>query len=238
MQYMKSLKYSDSKFISKIMGPNPLKLLEELMLNNQLAPHSRVCDLGSGQGLTSLFLAKEYNLQVYAADLWSDPQENQAFFDSCQMSYQQLIPVKADAENLPFERDFFDGVVSVDSYNYFGRSETYLDEKLLPFVKKNGLIYLAIPGTKADYRSAYPPELLLSWTPEQLEYMRDINYWKNIFMHSQGAELLYIKEMEGNEELWADWIAQDNPYSVNDRKSIEAGACQYLTFLAVALRCK
>ena len=40
------------------------------------------------------------------------------------------------------------------------------------------------------------------------------------------------------EELWADWIAQDNPYSINDRKSIKAGACQYLTFLAAALRCK
>lgn len=44
----------------KIMGPNPLKLQEELMQNSQLKKGSRVMDLGSGQGVTSVFLAKEY----------------------------------------------------------------------------------------------------------------------------------------------------------------------------------
>ncbi len=41
-----------------------------------------MCDLGSGQGLTSVFLAKEYGFNVYAADLWSDPEENRLFFES------------------------------------------------------------------------------------------------------------------------------------------------------------
>ncbi len=33
-------------------------------------------DLGSGQGITSVFLAKEYGFKVYAADLWSNLYSN------------------------------------------------------------------------------------------------------------------------------------------------------------------
>ena len=150
------------------MGPNPIKLEEELLDGCALPEGSVVCDLGSGQGLTSVFLVKEYGFTVYAADLWSDPDENRAFFDSMGVDREKLIPVKADATDLKFEPEFFDGIVSTDSYNYFGRDPHYLDDKLLPFVKKGGLIYICIPGMKKDLHDDLPPELLLSWTPEQL----------------------------------------------------------------------
>ena len=51
---------------SKIMGPNPLKLCEELLRGANIAKGSRVCDLGSGTGITSVMLAREYGLDVYA----------------------------------------------------------------------------------------------------------------------------------------------------------------------------
>ena len=144
MYYEKSKKYDTPDLRSKIMGPNPIKLEEELLLGHQIPDHAVVCDLGSGQGLTSVFLAKEYGFTVYAADLWSDPAENQAFFDAMGVPRDRLIPVKADASALPFDRDFFDAVVSTDSYNYFGRDPRYLDDKLLPFVKPGGYVYIAI----------------------------------------------------------------------------------------------
>lgn len=114
---------------SKIMGPNPLKLCEELLCGADLAKGSHVCDLGSGSGITSVMLAREYGLDVYAVDLWSDPAENRAFFRQMGVPDGQIHPVKADAaEGLPFERHFFDAVVSIDSYNYFGRDSRYLGE--------------------------------------------------------------------------------------------------------------
>ena len=82
MKYVKSEKYNTPSLQAKIMGPNPIKLEEELLLHHKIPERSVVCDLGSGQGLTSVFLAKEYDFTVYAADLWSDPEENQRFFDS------------------------------------------------------------------------------------------------------------------------------------------------------------
>ena len=238
MRYVKSEKYNTPALQAKIMGPNPIKLEEELLLDHQIPAHAVVCDLGSGQGLTSVFLAKEYGFTVYAADLWSDPAENRAFFDAMGLDRRQIIPVKADATDLPFEKNFFDAVVSTDSYNYFGRDERYLDDKLLPFVKPGGLVYIAIPGMKRDCHDHLPEELLLSWTPEQLDYMHDVDYWRDIVSQCRGAEVLSMREMESNDEVWADWLAQDNEYAVGDRKSMEAGGGKYLNFIAIVLRKK
>ena len=47
------------------MGPNPLKLEEELMESHHIKPGAIVMDLGSGQGITSIFLVKEYGFKVY-----------------------------------------------------------------------------------------------------------------------------------------------------------------------------
>lgn len=236
MKYIKSEKYNTPKLQSKIMGPNPVKLEEELLTDNKIPKGAVVCDLGSGQGLTSVFLAKEYGYTVYAADLWSDPNENREFFDEMGLDRKQIIPVKADASNLPFEKEFFDAVVSTDSYNYFGRDEKYLDEKLLPFVKSGGYIYIAIPGMKKDCHDNLPPELLLSWTPEQLEYMHDVEYWTDMVKKCDGAEIIKVEEMEGNDEVWHDWLIQDNEYAIGDRKSMDAGGGKYLNFIAIVLK--
>lgn len=218
------------------MGPNPVKLEEEMLQNSKIKSGAVVCDLGSGQGLTSVFLAKEYGYTVYAADLWSDPEENRKFFSEMGLDDNQIIPVKADAEALPFEKEFFDAVISTDSYNYFGRDENYLDDKLLPFVKSGGYIYIAIPGMKKDCHENLPSELLLSWTPEQLEYMHDTAYWADMVGRCKGAEVICVEEMESNDEVWEDWLKQDNEYAVGDRKSMEAGGGKYLNFIKIVLK--
>lgn len=236
MKYPLSKKYDTPELMAKIMGPNPLKLEEELLTDHKIPSGATVCDLGSGQGLTSVFLAKEYGFKVYAADLWSDPEENREFFAQMGLTDEQIIPVKADAQNLPFDKDFFDAVVSTDSYNYFGRDPEFLDEKLLPFVKAGGYIYITVPGMKKDCHDDLPPELLLSWTPEQLDYLHDAEYWTDIVSHCKGAEVIKVSEMESNDEVWADWLKQENEYAIGDRKSMEAGGGKYLNFIRIVLR--
>lgn len=237
MKYEKSERYLTPELMAKIMGPNPIKLTEELLRDCKIPENSVIMDLGSGQGLTSVFMAKEYGYTVYAADLWSDPEENRRFFREMGLGDNQIIPVKADATALPFEKEFFDGVVSTDSYNYFGRDKDYLDKCLLPFVKKGGYIYITVPGMKKDLHDNLPPELLLSWTPEQLDYIHDIAYWQEIVAASS-AEVVSVYEMESNEEVWADWLKQDNEYAAGDRKTMEAGGGKYLNFIGIVLRKK
>lgn len=236
MKYIRSERYGTPELMKKIMGPNPVKLEEELLRDHRIPERATVCDLGSGQGLTSVFLAREYGFTVYAADLWSEPEDNRRFFDEMGLSWAQIIPVKADAEQLPFEREFFDAVVSIDSYHYFVRDARFLDDKLLPFVRPGGYVYIAIPGMKQDCHDHLPPELLLSWTLEDLETMHDARYWRNIVSQSRDAEVIDVCEMESNEEVWADWLRQENPYAVGDRRSMEAGGGKYLNFVKIVLR--
>ena len=60
MEFPRTEKY-DKEFIrSNMMGPNSMKILEELLDKIPLRSNMRVLDLGCGNGLTSIFLAKEY----------------------------------------------------------------------------------------------------------------------------------------------------------------------------------
>ena len=103
-------------------------------------------------------------------------------------------------------------------------------------MKNGGYIYISIPGMKKDCHDNLPKELLLSWTPEQLEYMHDVEYWKNIVSQCKGADVIEVSEMESNDEVWADWLKQENEYAVGDRKSMEAGGGKYLNFIKIVLQ--
>ena len=120
-RFPKSSTFPHSLMLEKSMGPNPLKLTEELLDAVGIPAGSVVLDLGSGSGLTSALLAREYGFTVFAADLWSEPSDNMRFFESLGLTNTQIIPLKADATALPFATSFFDAVVSIDSYHYFGR---------------------------------------------------------------------------------------------------------------------
>ncbi len=238
MEYTRSNRYDISLVREKIMGPNPIKLEEELLADHRIPPSATVMDLGSGQGLTSVFLVKEYGFRVFAVDLWSNPTENKRFFDQMGLATEQIIPIHADANDLPFAEEFFDAVISIDSYNYFGRDPEYLGKHLLPFVKHSGYLYIVVPGMKKDCHDNLPAELLLSWTPDQLDYLHDTTYWTNNICQTEGIEILSIHEMESNEEVWNDWLACDNEYARGDRKSMEAGGGRYLNFVAIVLQRK
>lgn len=222
---------------SKIMGPNPLKLCEELLCDASIPRGARVCDLGSGTGITSALLAREYGFDTYAVDLWSDPQENRAFFDSLGISRDTIHPVQADvSQGLPFEHGYFDAVVSIDSYNYYGRDPHYLGERLLPYVKQDGMLYVSIPGMVQDCHGNLPACLLKSWTPEQLDYMHDIDWWRAMIEPTPGVKIVSMQPMPCTDEAWEDWLVCDNEYAAGDRAAVEAGALEYLNTIAIVLR--
>ena len=236
MEFPKSGTFPASIVRSKIMGPNPLKLAEELLDGAEIAAGAVVLDLGSGTGITSALMAREYGFTVYAADLWSEPGDNMRVVESRGLANRQIVPLKADATALPFATEFFDAVVSIDSYNYFGRDSQYLGAKLLPYVKPGGMLYLAFPGMVHDCHDDLPACLLASWTPEQLGYMHDMDWWRTLIEPTEGIEIVSMRQMTCTPEAWADWLACDNEYAKGDRAAIEAGALEYLNTIAITLR--
>lgn len=238
MKYSKSVKY-DTNFIKEnIMGPNPMKLLEELLLIHPISSADTVLDLGCGRGVTSIFLVKEYQARVFAVDLWITPTENKRLFDEMGLTSQQIIPIKAEAHELPFAEEFFDTVICVDSYHYFGLDKEYLGKYLLPLIKHGGYLLVAVPGLKKDIHDNLPPEMLLSWSAEDIQTLHDVAYWKQTVEAAEDAEIVMIDVMEGFDECWNDWLACDNEYAVDDRKAMNAGAGKYMNFIAMIIRRK
>ena len=236
MKYTKSEKY-DSNFIKEnMMGPNPLKMLEELFAFHRIAPNSTVLDLGCGRAITSAFMAKEYGLRVFATDLWIGATDNKRRFDSLGLTSEQIIPIHAEAHDLPYAEEFFDAVVCVDAYHYFGCDEEYLGKHLLPLVKPGGYLLFVVPGLKNDIHHNIPPEMLLSWTAEDIETLHDAAYWRKMLEMTDGIKIISVYEMDGFDEFWNDWLACDNEYAVGDRKSMEAGAGKYMNFISMIVQ--
>lgn len=132
-----------------LMGPNSFRLLDELIRRKPSdARFHRTLDLGCGFALTSFFIANETDADtVYAYDLWIPATENYLRIRENHLE-DRVIPIHGDAMELPFAHEYFDVIVSVDAYHYFGCKEGVFAEKILPFVKKDGYVMIAVPGLK------------------------------------------------------------------------------------------
>ena len=236
MNYPRADRMNPDLIKHNIMGPNPAKLLEEMLNKFPLEPGQTVMDLGCGQGVTSIMLVKEYGLKVFAVDLWISASENWQRFRKEGLTREQIVPIHEDAHQLPFADEFFDAVVSIDSYHYFGLDKAYLGKHLLPLVKSGGYLLLVVPGFHHDVHADIPKELLLTWSAEDLDTIHDADYWRDVISATDGVEILAIKEMESNENCWEDWLATDNEYAVVDRVPMNAGAGKYMNFVAIALK--
>jgi len=236
MKYIKSEKYDPNLIKECMMGPNSIKLLEELLTLHPISPDKTVLDLGCGKGVTSIFLAQECRARVFAADLWISPSENKKRFDAMDPAPHPIIPIRVEAHDLPFAEEFFDTVVSIDAYHYFGLDRNYLGQHLLPLVRHGGHILIVVPGLKKDIHHDIPPEMRLSWSAEDIQTLHDAPYWRRIIEPTPGVEMLLCEELTGFDACWNDWLACDNEYAVGDRKAMEAGAGRYMNLLAMVLR--
>ena len=58
-------------------------------------------------------------------DLWTSPSENARRFELWGID-ENAIPMQLDANRLPFANEYFDLIVSIDAYQYFGRKKNIL----------------------------------------------------------------------------------------------------------------
>lgn len=222
--------YNKEFLEENMMGPNSMRILEELMDGISLKKGSRVLDLGCGRGLTSVFLAKEYDVQVFAVDLWISATDNQKRFAQLGLD-QQIIPIDAQADDLPFAEDFFDAVISVDSYHYFGNNDTFFNEKLRPYLKKNALVALAFPGMKCEVHDHVPEDMKPFWEEEALPMWQSVDWWTQKLQKSLTD--FQIQELSCYDDAWNDWLSTDNPYAVQDRKMIKADGGRFMNLIGL-----
>ncbi|MDL2328133.1 methyltransferase domain-containing protein [Desulfosarcina sp. OttesenSCG-928-A07] len=221
--------YDTDFLMETLMGPNAMRIAEELAGFLPLSPGQRVLDLGCGKGISSILLAKKYGVTVFAADLWISPTENAERFARLGLD-SAIIPLSVDVtKDIPFAHHYFDLIVSVDAYHYFGANEAMLP-LLLPFLKPGGTMAVAVPGFNRDFPEGELPEELRSyWTPEWNFY--SYNWWRRLWEKEPGISMIQCREMDCCEKAWDEWLKAPNPYAKADIAMMEAGCGKYFNLV-------
>lgn len=221
--------YDTAFLLDTMMGPNAMRVTEELAGHLPIAPGMRVLDLGCGKGISSILLAKKYDVTVFAADLWISPTENAERFSNLGLD-AKIIPLSVDAtKDIPFAHEYFDMIVSVDSYQYYGGNPDMLP-KLLPFLKKGGTMAIVVPGFNVDLPEGEPPEELRPfWTPEW--YFYSLTWWRELWEKESGIVVAECREMDCCKQAWEEWLKSPNPHAQGDIPMMEAGGWKYFNLI-------
>lgn len=222
-----------------LMGPNSVRLLEEMLEKCPINEELRVLDLGCGKGLTSLFLAKEMKAQVFATDLWISATENYKQFQEWGIA-DCVIPIHADANDLPYASDFFDVVISIDSFHYFANQADFFETKILPLVKRGGKIIIAMPGLKREIHGS-EPELILEWIQgeeNEFELYHSREWWKSFLEKSNDFEIIQEFDLDNFSIAWNDWFESKHPLAVRDCEYFKKGVDKYLAVVGFVIERK
>lgn len=168
------------------MGPNVLWLTDALTHGLDLQPGMRVLDMGCGTALSSIFLAREFGVEVWAVDLWVPPHDNFARVQEAGLM-ERVYPLHAEGRAYPFQPDFFDAALSVDSYHYWGCEEGQLDY-VAGFVRPGGLVGIVVPG---DAEDRHP-----------LGTFHSAEWWRRLWEKSSTTAVEGSEMLEDGWDLW------------------------------------
>src|SRR4026209_992869 len=154
-RFPRSSRYHPEWVIAGVSGgANSLWMVERLAEALDLRPGMRVLDLGCGRAMSSIFLRREFGVQVWATDLWCNASENFQHIRDAGVE-DGVFPIHADARSLPFATEFFDAIVSIDSFFYYGTDDLYLSY-LARFVKPGGQLGIAGAGLMQEIEGSVP----------------------------------------------------------------------------------
>ena len=214
-------------------GANSLWLTEWLATALDLRPGMRVLDLGCGRASSSIFLRREFGVQVWATDLWFSAAENIQRIRDAGVE-DGVFPLHADARSLPFAPDFFDAIVCIDSFPYFGSDDLYLNY-LAQFVKPGGPIGIAGAGLVREIEGEVPEHLRAWWT-QDLWAFHSAAWWRRHWERTGIVEVELAETMPDGWKLWLDWHRAVAPDNATEIKAIEDDGGRFIGYVRVVGR--
>lgn len=231
MRFPRSTKYHPEWIAASASGgANSLWLTEWLASALNLKPGMRVLDLGCGRAASSIFLRREFGVEVWAVDLWFSAAENlQRISDAG--AADGVFPIHADARALPFAPDFFDAVVSIDSFMYYGTDDLFLPS-LARFVKPGGTVGIAASGLMHEIEGTVPDHLREWWGPS-LWCLHSAAWWRR---HWERTDIMAVELAEAMPDGWQAWLEWQRtiwPENHAEIKAVEADRGRHLGYVRV-----
>lgn len=214
-------------------GANALWLTEWLTEALDLRPGMRVLDLGCGRASSSIFLRREFGVQVWAADLWCSASENMQRIRDAGVE-DGVFPMHADARSLPFAPDFFDAIVCLDAFPYFGTDDLYL-HYLARFVKPGGPVGIAGAGLVQEIGGSVPDHLR-GWWSQDLWCLHSAEWWRRHWERTRIMNIVVADVMHDGWQRWLDWHAAVAPDNEAEITALEADRGRFLGYVRMVGR--
>jgi len=184
-----------------LQGQGGLFLASDMAKMLHLSPGMRVLDLACGRGSTSVFLARKYNVRVFAVDEFQ-PESVLQRPGASQVS-ELITPVRADARQLPFADEYFDAIFCMNSLFYFGTDDLY-PPYLLRFLKRGGEMVVGSPCYRSELPADAPEEILLEFPA--CFAVHSPSWWRKHFENCRGATVLHADLHPLGVEFWEDRV--------------------------------
>jgi cyclopropane fatty-acyl-phospholipid synthase-like methyltransferase len=233
-RFPRSSKYHPEWIIaSSSGGANALWLTEWLAEALDLRPDMRVLDLGCGLAMSSVFLRREFGVQVWATDLWFSASDNLQRVRDADVD-DGVFPIHADARSLPFATEFFDAVVSIDSFVYYGTDDLYLNY-LARFLKPGGVLSIAGAGLMQEIDGPLP-EHLRSWWEPGLCCLHSAEWWRRHWERTGIVDVEVADTLPDGWQMWRDWHLVMAPDNAAEIQALEADRGSYLGYVRLVAR--
>lgn len=237
--FPRSAKYNPEWMLDNQMGPNALWLMEWLTEAIILKPGMRVLDLGCGRAVSSIFLAKEFGVTVWAVDWWISQDNNWRRVIEAGVE-DKVFPVRTEAHALPFPTGFFDAVVSVDAYHYFGTDTMYI-EYISRFIKPSGILAVVVPGLTQPFENTVPEHLSKPQSNGKVFWEDECACFKTAdWWHDHWKNSSHITEVNADTQHdgWRHWYDFEKAIELagkgvfpSDAEALEKDAGRYIGFV-------
>ena len=201
-RFPRASRYDPAFLMREPFGAHPLWMTEWLCEELDLEPGMRVLDLGCGHAKSSIFLAKEFDLEVWATDLWIAAEHNRETVREHALT-ERIHCVDADARALDFEHAFFDAILSIDAYPYFGTDDLCLPY-LGQFLRPRGQIGFAGAGLMRELAHPIPMPTRLVWGPD-MWCLHTADWWRTHWTRTGLVDLRVADTLENGIDYWKRW---------------------------------
>jgi SAM-dependent methyltransferase len=227
-RFPRASRYNAAWVLAGVGGAaNPLWIAEWLAESLELRSGMRVLDLGCGRALSSIFLHCEFGVTVWASDLWFSVDENLRRIRDAGVEHG-VFPLHADARALPFPAGFFDAIVSIDSFPYYGTDDLYLNY-LARLIRPGGRIGIAGAGLVHEVE-VVPPHLETWWTGD-LWCLHSAEWWRRHWSRTGIVDVETADTMPDGWRLWIDWLRLVAPENATEIGAVERDAGRTLGYV-------
>jgi cyclopropane fatty-acyl-phospholipid synthase-like methyltransferase len=213
--FPRAAKYDPQWVRENALGENALCQVESLADHLQFSREMRVLDLACGKATSSIFVALEFGAQVWAVDDSISPTDNRqrALDMGCA---ENVLPIRADARDLPFAKQYFDAAIAIDSFMYFGTDDRYL-AYLMQFIKPGGhigVVDIAFTRELTDIQDA--PAFLRPQFAKHWSYVHTLDWWERHWKKTGLVDIECAEYLPESDAVLRDYVDGRPPEQAED----------------------